>query len=550
MASDTRNLDADIIVIGGGPAGSATATMLARQGVSVLLFERESFPRHHVGESLLPASIPVLKELGALSAVERAGFLPKWGATMVWGKDAQPWSWYFRETSRQYPHSYQVWRPQFDQILLDNSRSQGVEVREAHRVVQVLYRHGKPSGVRFNTQDGRAGAASCRLVVDASGQGGLIGRTLGLRRWDAFFQNLAVYGYFEGSQPLAPPDQTNIFIESYREGWFWNIPLQGGQAGVGAVVDSIAGQEGIREFGPAEFLRRQISRAPHTAAMLRNSRMVSGPFVVKDWSYTCQPMVGDGYILVGDAACFVDPLFSSGVHLALMGGVMAAALAISKLNDPGIADAAGRAYEELYLQEYSHFREMARLFYTSNLTSDSYFWEARRILAGSEDASESFSPRQAFIRAVAGQPPRGYERAVLERGQAPLEFTQSVGAVEVDRLHRRATLDQANRDPEAIYRSVPKLSPGVRIERKPVLGQGRFDWGQVICGPGQSQGTPCSPLVALLVSMIDGETPVAAILESMGRGRQPGQAQQISQSALAALGILYVDGSIDRLAGL
>ena len=166
------------------------------------------------------------------------------------------------------------------------------------------------------------------------------------------------------------------------------------------------------------------------------------------------------------------------------------------------------------------------------------------------DASESFSPRQAFIRAVAGQPPRGYERAVLERGQAPLEFTQSVGAVEVDRLQRQATLDETNRDPEAIYRSVPKLSPGVRIERKPVLGQGRFDWGQVICGPGQSQGTPCSPLVALLVSMIDGETPVAAILESMGRGRQPDQAQQISQSALAALGILYVDGSIDRLAGL
>ena len=554
MASDTRKLEADVIVIGGGPAGSATATMLARQGISVLLFERESFPRHHVGESLLPASMPVLKELGALPAVERAGFLPKWGATMVWGKDAQPWSWYFKETSRQYPHSYQVWRPQFDQILLDNSRSHGVEVREAHRVVQVLYQGGKPSGVRFNTQDNVAGTASCRLVVDASGQGGLIGRTLGLRRWDTFFQNLAVYAYFQDSEALPPPDQTNIFIESYPDGWIWNIPLQGGQAGVGAVVDSAAGQEGIREFGPGEFLRRQISQAPHNAAMLGNARMVSGPFVVKDWSYTCQPMAGDGYILVGDAACFVDPLFSSGVHLALMGGVMAAALAVSQLEDPEMAEAAGRAYQELYLQEYSHFRELARLFYTSNLTSDTYFWEARRILAESGDPADSFSPRQAFIRAVAGQPPRGYERAVLERGEAPLEFTRSVGAVETDRSRRTATINQANGDPETLYRSVPKLRPGLRIERKPVLGQGRFEWGQVISSPGelpgQSQDTPCSPLVALLVSMIDGETTVAAILESMSRGRPPDQAKQITETALAALGILYVDNSIVQLTGL
>ena len=117
----------DVIVIGGGPAGSTAATMLAKHGYSVLLLERSEFPRDHVGESLLPASIPVLEELGVIDEVQQAGFLPKWGATMIWGMDKEPWSWYFRETNEQYPHSYQVWRPQFDKILLDNSRKHGLK---------------------------------------------------------------------------------------------------------------------------------------------------------------------------------------------------------------------------------------------------------------------------------------------------------------------------------------------------------------------------------------------------------------------------------------
>ena len=129
----------DVIVIGGGPGGSAAATMLARQGWQVVLLERERFPRDHVGESLLPASIPILEELGVLPAVEAQGFLRKWGATMVWGRDREPWSWFFGETNRRYPHSYQVWRPLFDQLLLDNAADNGVEVRQGCRATEVLF---------------------------------------------------------------------------------------------------------------------------------------------------------------------------------------------------------------------------------------------------------------------------------------------------------------------------------------------------------------------------------------------------------------------------
>src|SRR5215510_13456049 len=350
--------------------------MLARKGHQVVLLERAHFPRHHIGESLLPSSMPVLEELGVLPALQQAGFLRKWGATMVWGKEKTPWSWYFRETNRKYPHAYQIWRPHFDQLLLDNSRAHGVEVREGHTVREVLFEDGRAVGVRFTADSAVECIARARFIVDASGQSALLGRQLDLRRWDPLFQNLAVYGYFAGAERLPAPDETNIFIESYPHGWFWHIPLHTGRTSTGAVVDSRTGQEGIRRTGPLRFLMDQVAQAPHTAQMLSEAKLVYGPFVIRDWSYISDEVVGDGYILVGDAACFIDPLFSSGVHLALMAGVLAAAYVTTVLKDPSMQAAAGRVYKELYYKEYDHFRAMAQLFYSSNRTVESYFWEA------------------------------------------------------------------------------------------------------------------------------------------------------------------------------
>jgi flavin-dependent dehydrogenase len=544
------DLSADVVVIGGGPGGSTTATMLARQGWRVLLLEREHFPREHIGESLLPASMPVLAELGVLQAVQAVGFLPKWGATMVWGTERTPWSWYFRETNQKHPHTYQVWRPQFDQLLLENSRAHGVEVREGHQVVEVLFEEGRAVGVRYMADHANAGIAHARFVVDASGQGALLGRALQLRRWDAFFQNLAVYGYFTGAQRLPAPDDTNIFIEAYPHGWFWNIPLHTGWMSVGAVMDSRTGQEGIRRGGPQRFLMDQIAHAPHTAQMLRDARLVSGPFVLKDWSYLSDEVVGDGYILVGDAACFVDPLFSSGVHLALMAGVLAAAYVTTVLKEPSMREATGRVYKELYYKEYGHFRDMAQLFYASNRTVDSYFWEARRLL-GAED---TLSPRHAFIQAVAGQPPRGYERVVLEHGEAPAEFITGVHAVEADRAARRARLAAACIHTDitrtTLYRAVPHLAPGVAVQCKPVLAAGEFVWGNVLITAGYPEGLPCSRLVAQLVSRIDGRTPVADLLAILRGAGEARHGAQIDASVLTALQILYVDGTVADLQGL
>jgi flavin-dependent dehydrogenase len=538
-----ESLKADVIIIGGGPGGSTAATMLARRGWQVLLFEREHFPRDHVGESLLPATLPVLEELGVLPAVQAAGFLPKQGATMVWGKNLAPWSWYFRETNQRYTHAYQVWRPDFDRILLDNSRSHGVEVREGHQVVDVRFEKAGAVGVRYTAPDGSTGEAEARWIVDASGQGALLGRRLDLRRWDPFFRNLAVYAYFSGAQRLPEPDDSNIFIESYAEGWFWHIPLHTGWMSVGVVVDSRTGQEGISRGGPEAFLRAQIPKAPYTARMLEGAALVSGPSVIKDWSYVSEQVVGDGYILVGDAACFVDPLFSSGVHLACMSGVLAAAYVTTALNDPGLQEAAGQVYKELYYKEYEHFHAMAQLFYSSNRTAESYFWTARQLL-GQEAI---LSPRHAFIHAVAGQPPRGYERAVLEQGEAPVQFQQSVSQVEGDRAARQQQWLAARRaDPshQVLLQRVPQCAEGVKTQRKPVLADGEFVWGYVLVTTGYPEGLPCSRLVAQLVSRIDGQRSVHDILQSMLHAVAPPQQQQLAASMLKTLELLYIDGTI------
>lgn len=541
-------ITSDVVVIGGGPGGSTAATMLARNGLRVLLLERDWFPRDHVGESLLPASVPVLEELGVRPAVEAAGFLHKWGATMVWGSDTAPWSWYFKETNSRYPHSYQVWRRQFDQLLLENSRSQGVDVREGHRVVEVLFQDGAATGVRYITPEGEIRTTTARFVVDASGQAAVTARALGLRQWDTFFQNLAVYAYFTGAQKLPPPDETNIFIESYSKGWLWAIPLHNGQTSVGAVVDSISGQQGIARAGLERFLRDQIAQAPNCAKMLANARLDAGPYAVKDWSYASEKLVGDGYILVGDAACFVDPLFSSGVHLALTAGVLAAAYVTSALEDASIARAAADVYQELYLKEYNQFRDMARLFYSSNLSVDSYFWEARRL----SETEARFTPRQAFIQSVAGQPPRGYERVVLDRGQAPSDFIASVRSVEEERSNRRRDMARltASNLPDQLSQTVPKLAPGVLLRRQPILGEAKFEWGYVLSRPERPEGIPCSVLVARVVSHIDGKTKLAEILSKLNEGASEAQAAQISQSVGSAMQILYVDGIIDEIRGL
>ncbi len=535
-----------VIVIGGGPGGSTAATLLARQGFDVTLFEREVFPREHVGESLLPASIPILETLGVIDEIKAAGFTPKYGATMVWGRDPEPWSWHFAETNATYPHAYQVWRPTFDQMLLRNAARNGVEVHEGRRVVDISFEAGKPSSVTVESADGESETLEADWIVDASGQHGFLARRLDLRTHDEFFRNLAVYGYFQGAQRLPEPDTGNIFIEAYEHGWSWAIPLPDDVMSVGVVVDAAWGGSELGEQSADEFYRQQLSMTNRTASMLEAGELLDAPRIIRDWSYTSQRLVGDGFILVGDAACFIDPLFSSGVHLALSSAVLASAYVTSALRDPEMREPAAEVYTQLYMQQYHQFREMAALFYASNRTSDSYFWEARRITQSSDDVS----PREAFIAAVAGQPPQGYERVVLEKGEAPPDFVEGVAAVEAARARRDAEMARlidsawANRSP--MLKAVPTLANGVELVRKPVIGDGQFEWGAVISSPSRPQGAPISMVVAALASRIDGRSTVKALLDDLFEGVEEPQRIQLLPGLLTALRVLYVDGMISH----
>ena len=531
--------DNPVIVIGGGPAGACVSTLLARMGFPVALLERERFPRAHVGESLLPGSIPILESLGVMDEVRRARFTVKPGATMIWGTEREPWSWRFSETHASNPHAYQVWRPEFDAILLKNARRSGVDVREGWQVTRVLFDdNGAATAVCCRpVADAAEVELQARFVVDASGQSGVLSRQLGLREWDDFFRNLAVYGYYKGGARLPSPDAGNILIESQADGWLWHIPLRDGWASVGAVVDAEVGQRGIREQGARRFLQSQIAAAPYLADMLKSAELTTEPEVVRDWSYRCRSLHGRGYILVGDAGCFIDPLFSSGVHLALTYAALAAAVVASALEDPTIASAAAQMYERMYYREYGHFRELARLFYSSNRTADSYFWEARRLL----DDDPALTPRQSFIQLVAGQPSRGYERVALSKGLLPQAFGNSVAAVESERRRRRA---------EGLPPDAPlQLAAGARLQRQPVLEGDRFVWGVGLVTDAHSEGIPCSALVSQLLSRLDGQSTASEAVASLCAAIPPEMATQAEQAAMQALALLYVDGAITPALG-
>lgn len=498
------------------------------QGFHVGLFEREVFPRHHVGESLLPASMPILETLGVADAVAGAGFLQKWGASMVWGLDDSRWRWRFDETNKRYPHAYQVHRDRFDEILLRNSASHGVEVHEGCAVREVDER---ADCVVLRTANGHVEA---RFVVDASGQTALLGSRAKVREWDTFFRNIAFYAYFGDVTRLPGEDANNILIEAHEHGWTWTIPLAGGTASVGVVLDA---QQAAHEVGdPAAFMAGYLDQCPETSRLLGERNMVDGPYVERDWSYASTRMVGPRHVLVGDAACFVDPLFSSGVHLAMSGAVLASGYVTTWFRNPDFADAAAAEYERLYRQQFDHFYQLARLFYSSNRTHGSYFWEARRILR-----DEQFSPRDAFVRAVAGQPPMGYERVVLAHGDLPAEFTDSVDEVVGTQQSRRAALAALGGE---ILQAKPTQSPGLAVAIRPLLEDGAFVPARTLVSDLRPEGVPCSPLVETVVALSNGEMSVQDMAGQIGREVGRGT-DDVLQVVVDTVSILVVEGMLE-----
>lgn len=393
----------DVVVIGGGPGGSTVATMVAMQGWKVVLLERERFPRYQIGESLLPSTIHgICVMLGVSEELKRANFTYKLGGTFRWGKNDAPWTFNFGSSSVMAgPRSfaYQVERSKFDNILLENARRKGVDVREECTVKDVIEENGRVVGVRYADKDGVESTIRARFVADASGNTSRIAQRVGERVYSKFFQNIALFGYYENGKRLPAPNNGNILCAAFDGGWFWYIPLSDSLTSVGAVVSRDHADLFKQDY--EEAMRGFIASCPLIQEYLAGAtRVTEGDYgklrVRKDYSYSNSAFWKPGVVLVGDAACFIDPVFSSGVHLATYSALLAARSINSCLRGGIDESRAFDEFERRYRREFANFYQFLLAFYDMHEDEDSYFWAARKVLSTDEPEQE------AFVRLVGG----------------------------------------------------------------------------------------------------------------------------------------------------
>ncbi|MGW8765236.1 tryptophan 7-halogenase [Streptomyces sp. NPDC055815] len=423
---ENRNEQVDVVVVGGGPGGSTVATLLARRGHSVVLLEKEKFPRYQIGESLLPATVHgVCKLLGVTEEMEAASFMYKRGGSFRWGTNPVPWNFLFSispEFSGPTSNAYQVERARFDEILLRNAARCGVDVREECDVTGALQADGRVTGVSYRDADGAEHQISAAYVVDASGNRSSLWRaTGGERKYSEHFQNVAVFGYFNNGGRLPEPNSGNILCEAFDEGWLWYIPLTDDLTSVGAVIsrENAAQIQGDKEAALMKFIGRStyVKDMMNDAKRVDDDSMYGTVRIRKDYSYANTRFHAPGIVLIGDAACFIDPVFSTGVHLATYAGVLAARSLNSVLDKSVSEERAFAEFEGRYRREYSVFYEFLSSFYHMDQAEDSYFWKARKVTNLSESSFES------FVSLVAG----GYsqERVLTDGAQVAERFARS-----------------------------------------------------------------------------------------------------------------------------
>ncbi|MGH8132878.1 MAG: NAD(P)/FAD-dependent oxidoreductase [Steroidobacteraceae bacterium] len=335
----------DVVVIGGGPGGSTAAALLARRGYRVIALEKDHHPRFHIGESLLPMNLPVFERLGVLDKVRRLGVFKR-GADFEADNEQGYRTYAFaRAIGSSPPHAFQVWRQDFDRMLFEHARECGADTREGHEALTLEQRGPRDTQLQVRADDGRSYPIQARYVVDASGRDAFLSAKRKLRRRNRRHQSAAIFGHFRGAEARAGEDAGNISIYSFEHGWMWMIPLPRGVMSVGAVCrpDYLRQRKGRT----VEFLLDTLKRNPAVWQRLSGAELIGNEVrVTGNYSYDSRRMGGPGWILVGDAFAFLDPVFSTGVYLAMSGAEQAVQVVDSALRAPATEMALLRKLEK------------------------------------------------------------------------------------------------------------------------------------------------------------------------------------------------------------
>jgi flavin-dependent dehydrogenase len=336
--------ECDVLVIGGGPAGSTAAALLARRGYRVTLIEKTHHPRFHIGESLLPANLPLLEQLGVAEEVHAIG-MQKWGAEFISHWDGRQQEFLFSEAwDKSLPFSYQVRRSEFDRILIRNAARIGAEVIEGARVETVdLSEAAGPVRIQVRLEDGTDVEWQARFLIDASGRDTFLGNRLQCKRRNREHNSASIFAHFSGAERNVGDRAGHISIYWFEHGWFWFIPLSDGATSVGAVVWPYYLKSRTRAVN--DFLLDTIALCPPLAQRLRHAQLISNVEATGNYSYSCSRSHGRNYLLLGDAFAFIDPVFSSGVMLAMQSAFAGVEAIDTCLRTPRQAPAALRAFD-------------------------------------------------------------------------------------------------------------------------------------------------------------------------------------------------------------
>ena len=356
--------DPDVVVIGGGPAGSTVSTLVAQRGYRVQLFERERFPRFHIGESLIPETYWVLKRLGMLDKMKNSHFVKKYSVQFVGANGRGSAPFYFWDNKpHECSQTWQVVRSEFDLMMLDHAREHGVTVHEGVRVTDVQFEGDRAVGLTVRGADGADREVRAAVIVDASGQSGLLQKKLGLRVWDPVLDKGAIWTYWQGAYRDAGRDEgaTVVLQTGSRRGWFWYIPLHDDRVSVGVVApfDELFRGRTSHE----DTYHRELDHTPAVRKRLAKAHRVTGYFATRDYSYRSNRVSGDGWVLIGDAFGFLDPLYSSGVLLALRSGELAADAIVEGLGRGDVSAAQLGKWGELFNTGVDRMRRLVCEYY-------------------------------------------------------------------------------------------------------------------------------------------------------------------------------------------